>query len=503
MRTPPSFAAIVAPDAPQDSLLPIPGRAGTPGDSSKDFSDFISKFEQRRNSAAPYSPASKPVADSSIDAGEVDGADKKVSAEVAKVALTKSGAANTESKNQLPPTGQGSQALTVDPSLSSNILSMIAHLLVTPIDLSKATATSPSSIRIPAEDGKSSVAPLPDSSTPVSAEKPVPTQSGDPSATVTVKPDDPAPGPISKVLPAAMKPVSEGAKSLPAQTSSPGAEAAANTGEPLALVPQSIATQLTTSTSNGQTPPILPDGMVSALNSQRMKFAAEKNEIAGRTVQKLPSASSSGVSSASDAVKSTVTADTNLSGHKSDSFDASMLMNLSQKAEAIGTGPNAGLPEAAPVDNSATQAERVANLVSQEVVTIRQSGANSLAVSLKLDPKTELFLQLTNHNGQIQASIRCERGSVAGLDSHWGNLQDSLARQNVQLLPLENKQRTPVFTPVSATNNTPGFNQSSQNPRRQMPELLQDLPAAANGKPVSSSKTKTKTNSPRGWESWA
>src|SRR5262249_30213146 len=39
--------------------------------------------------------------------------------------------------------------------------------------------------------------------------------------------------------------------------------------------------------------PVPIDGMDAALNKQRMKFAAEKNEIAGRTVQKLPDATSS------------------------------------------------------------------------------------------------------------------------------------------------------------------------------------------------------------------
>ena len=113
-------------------------------------------------------------------------------------------------------------------------------------------------------------------------------------------------------------------------------------------------------------------------------------------------------------------------------------------------------------------------LVTQEVAMIKQSGANSLAVSLKIDPQTELFLQLTNHDGQIQASLRCERGSMAGLDTHWGQLQESLSRQNVQLLPLEEKfsSRASVGSGISGPSSPAGtfailrlFPKSGPNPR--------------------------------------
>ena len=167
-------------------------------------------------------------------------------------------------------------------------------------------------------------------------------------------------------------------------------------------------------------------------------------------------------------------------------------MDSGAKTTAVDFESATGLTSAASANHAATQVERVAHLVAQEVVMVRQSGANALAVSLKLDPHTELFLQLTNHNGQMQASLRCERGSIAGLEGHWTDLQDSLARQNVQLLPLE------VKSTASAFNNT-----SSQNPRQQDRELPQDAPAVMPAKNNSTAKSKTKNNSKQGWESWA
>ncbi|MGP8200994.1 MAG: hypothetical protein ACLQU4_15995 [Limisphaerales bacterium] len=182
------------------------------------------------------------------------------------------------------------------------------------------------------------------------------------------------------------------------------------------------------------------------------------------------------------------------------------MMNLPAQASAGNVDAAKGTGAAPSVDHAAIQAERVGHLLNQQVVMIRQSGANNIAVSLKLDPHTELSLQLTNHNGQIEASVRWERGSVAGLENHWKDLQESLARQNVQLLPLET--RTPGRSAVSnyASDTTSGshFHQSSQNPQRQSREARQDLSPDTTVQTVPvTEKATTRTVSRQGWESWA
>ena len=115
-------------------------------------------------------------------------------------------------------------------------------------------------------------------------------------------------------------------------------------------------------------------------------------------------------------------------------------------------------------------------------------------------------MQLTTHNGQIQASLRCERGSLAGLDGHWNDLQESLAKQNVQLLPPADSAS--VRATVSSTPSTAGgsmnFNQSPSNRRvkpRDFAGCAHDDRIAA--KPVRNAKTQNQTRSRQGWESWA
>lgn len=249
------------------------------------------------------------------------------------------------------------------------------------------------------------------------------------------------------------------------------------------------------------------DGIGAALDSQRMKFVAQKNELAGRAVQKLPTMPQNKDSSDDSSNKIDVKSNSGLGKELGREFSTPVpAIDMFPKSNGSGAG-HIGLTEnSSAIDSPAAQAERVTRLVTQEVAMIRQSGANSLAVSLKIDSQTELFLQLTNHDGQIQASLRCERGTMAGLDSHWGQLQESLSRQNVQLLPLEEKfsSRASVTTPSSDNATSRQFDQSAQNKSRQNRDLPGEFPLPEEaGRPVRSRNNKNVSSSPRGWETWA
>jgi hypothetical protein len=138
---------------------------------------------------------------------------------------------------------------------------------------------------------------------------------------------------------------------------------------------------------------------------------------------------------------------------------------------------------------------------------VRQSSANALAVSLKVDTHTELFLQLTHHDGQVQASLSCERGNLDHLGEHWTELQQSLARQNIQLMPLEDRtsiRGSSVVTPAAGSVAARPFDQSSQNRQQQLRDPQGETPTArvtATGRV--SGKTKSNNRSRQGWETWA
>ena len=125
-----------------------------------------------------------------------------------------------------------------------------------------------------------------------------------------------------------------------------------------------------------------------------MNFLAEKKEVAGRTVQKLQGAAQGGsVSTDTDTPMAVPGLDnSSLLGRKK---DAVRRIDRFQPAGQTRSPPQASQTAPLEVAQAAAQpgaqAERVAQLISREVVSLRQTGADSLAVSLKLDAHTQNF----------------------------------------------------------------------------------------------------------------
>lgn len=291
------------------------------------------------------------------------------------------------------------------------------------------------------------------------------------------------------------------AESSPSGNSAPVADSAPPNGKSAAAHLQTAVEKDVAARIKTAEPSVSAGGTGVASNSQRMNLADEKNEIAAATVQKMPRAarnqadpaeSAAGLGNSSAAAVS--------ASKKEESAPAVVSNSFIAPAPASVTTQSRGVAEAQHVDHAAAQVERVAQLVTREVMMVRQSGATTL-VSLKPDSHTELFLQLTNQDGQVQASLRCMRGDVSNLDSHWGDLQQSLARQNVQLLPMENKT-APTFN--SSANFD--FNQSSHNPARRGWEWDEEpvwSAPVARMNTLADAKPKTKALALQGWESWA
>jgi hypothetical protein len=271
--------------------------------------------------------------------------------------------------------------------------------------------------------------------------------------------------------------------------------------------PDSSGTE--TPSITGANATVAPDGTTAALGNQRMKSAAEKNKIAGSTVQILPSTPSDGGASAEAGGRLQGQGMPRSAVRSQGDADTQPIINFQGKSLPVGAdAPQVPSGQTLQVPDHSAQLERTAELITREVVMVKQSGLNSLAVSLKPDSQTELFLQVSNHDGQLQASLRCERGDISGLASQWGQLQESLARHNVQLLPLEDRsaQRPQSFNPHAGSTANRDFNQqpSSQNPQRQSRELPEEpFVAAQSIKPGRAQKTVTKTSARQGWESWA
>jgi hypothetical protein len=231
-------------------------------------------------------------------------------------------------------------------------------------------------------------------------------------------------------------------------------------------------------------------GTAVADTSQRMNLSAERNDFAGRTEQKVPPGA---VTAAAVAGVDAASASRDRKAKPKLQFDwhdtpAQVLTIMDPSGKAVQNAREIEGSGSHPAANG--QLSRLEMFVTREAVNIRQKGAESLSVSLKVDAGTELFLQLTNKDGQLQASLRCERGDFSALESQWTQLQQSLARQNVQLMPLGSGQSS-------------NSQQPSEHQQRQLAQSEEGLAS----RPVVETKQtrgpKPQARSRHGWESWA
>ena len=129
--------------------------------------------------------------------------------------------------------------------------------------------------------------------------------------------------------------------------------------------------------------------------------------------------------------------------------------------------------------------EKVQTLISRELNLVRQLGADALAIVLKPDSRTELFLQISHHNGKTEALIRCERGDFEHLQKNWAQLQNTLAGQQVTLAPLQRPTLAsqeitdrggPSGTTSFSGNTDTGTGQHPQRQPEHAPRSLDELP---------------------------
>lgn len=97
------------------------------------------------------------------------------------------------------------------------------------------------------------------------------------------------------------------------------------------------------------------------------------------------------------------------------------------------------ISEAAPVLPAEVngRVERLQELMAKEVRFFRQSGAQILEMVLEPAPATRVELHLELQQGCVEAVLSCDANNRAWLESHWMELQSSLADQGVVLRSLE------------------------------------------------------------------
>jgi hypothetical protein len=136
---------------------------------------------------------------------------------------------------------------------------------------------------------------------------------------------------------------------------------------------------------------------------------------------------------------------------------------------------------------------------------LKHFNADSMAVVLKPDPETAIFLHLQIQNGLVEVHARFERGDYPALQAGWDQLRESLASQGIRLGPLQNSLSND-YTTAGQTSDKSGFGKGEkhsypQTPERAdaMAEVFSGPPAEATVRPISKSPAGEK----RQWEHWA
>ncbi|MGD0060189.1 MAG: hypothetical protein ABSD58_12305 [Verrucomicrobiia bacterium] len=157
------------------------------------------------------------------------------------------------------------------------------------------------------------------------------------------------------------------------------------------------------------------------------------------------------------------------------------------------------------------QVNKVLTEVSDSAVSFRRIGAESVDVNLQPDRGTEINLHMTLSNGQVEVAARLERGNFDSLNTHWSDLQQSLAQQGIRVSQLEH----------SSLNQNPEGNQNrnqsafTQTMQQELGGQRQPSSGRAPEPPDEPARTGTSaapqrarssraTNTvPHGWEMWA
>ncbi|HXG45990.1 MAG TPA: hypothetical protein VNO52_00065 [Methylomirabilota bacterium] len=158
--------------------------------------------------------------------------------------------------------------------------------------------------------------------------------------------------------------------------------------------------------------------------------------------------------------------------------------------------------------------ERLSDLMIRESGSLRQTGEGSLAVVLRPDEQTQLFVEMAQREGYIEAQVRCERGDARHLGALWGQLQEALGQQNIRLAPLQDAsgggQAGSHGSPPLGTGDSADANADRHSPRQPVAEQ-HPWEERSGRRPAEGSRPLFRNPDPArsvaatvpGWETWA
>jgi hypothetical protein len=159
------------------------------------------------------------------------------------------------------------------------------------------------------------------------------------------------------------------------------------------------------------------------------------------------------------------------------------------------------------------QADKVFTDVTECAVSFKRVGMDSADVNLRPDQSTEINLRLSVNNGQVEVAARLERGNFDSLNTHWADLQQSLAQQGIRIGQLDHASFNQNFGGNQQNNQTTSSQTAQQGlgdgPGRHPSARTTEGPEESPLSVASAVLTRGGRNNGsaaatgRGWEMWA
>ena len=222
-------------------------------------------------------------------------------------------------------------------------------------------------------------------------------------------------------------------------------------------------------------------------------FNSDMDKTTGPTEQNLPAAAGSAMSATH-------------SGRSTAQPEPGAAAGTDAMNAYLGGLPAAAAPQS-PADPAGTApstaaviVERLQAAVATGVAQFKRLGTDDYSVTLRPDPQTEIVLRISCQDGELSARAELQQGNWAALNAQWGELQERLSRQNVQLAPLQQ----PAGSNSAALDSRSGSSSSQERPapRPQTPAApaVSSL-STSSRRPARAGRAPALAGAP--WESWA
>src|SRR5690606_37477075 len=99
-------------------------------------------------------------------------------------------------------------------------------------------------------------------------------------------------------------------------------------------------------------------------------------------------------------------------------------------------------PSLPPALTSGQMAEHIEQLIVREHIVLHKNEARALAVEIRPDQQTELYVEIHRRDGGTEAVVTLRKGDLETLGAGWEELKSQLEKQDIRLAPLQHNAET-------------------------------------------------------------